>query len=74
MFFFDPLTHTLFFQGSKSSVRKSLEVRLGPEQAGHLPRYCGKADTGPAVIRRDNITLGTFRKHTFGVIGASGDR
>ena len=76
-------TDTLFFEGqkraqnddfgSKSSSRKSQEVRLGPEWAGHLPRCCGRANTGPGVIHHDNITLGTSRKHAFGLIWASGD-
>ena len=53
-------TDTLLFEGqkrdqndgfgSKSSARKSGDVRLGPEWAGHLPRCCGRADTGPGVI------------------------
>ena len=43
---------------------------------GHLPRCCGRADTGPGVIYHGNITLGTSRKHSFGgsfgLIWASG--
>ena len=42
------------------------DLNLGPEWAGHLPRYCGRAHTGPGAIYNGNITLGTSRKHSFG--------
>ena len=74
----DTLTQTLLFEGqkraqndgfgSKSSYRKSEEVRLGPEWAGHLPRCCARANTGPRVINHDNITLRPSLKHSFGLI------
>ena len=50
IFYLDVQTHKYNFEGqkraqnggfgSKSSSRKSSEVRLGPEGAGHLPRCC----------------------------------
>ena len=30
-----------------------------PEWVGHLPRWCGRAETGPGVIHHANIALGT---------------
>ena len=75
-------THTLFFEGqkraqndgfgSKSSSRKSEEVRLGPEWAGHLPRCCGRANT--LFEEKSNLTIlapptATFYDHSIHSFG-----
>ena len=80
--FLDLLTHTLLSEvqkrdqidgfWSKSSSKKSQEVRPGPEWAGHLARSCGRAETGSGVTNHDNITLRTSRKTDSGPFWASG--
>ena len=77
--FLDVLTNTLFF----SRVKNGLNMMVSG--LNHLPgrvkrsdllqseryiRCYRRADTGPGVINRDSFTLGTFRKHSFGLLWA----
>ena len=55
--------------GSKTYSRKSSEVILRLECVGHLPRCCGRANAGPGVFHRDNITLGHPENTHVGSVG-----